>query len=177
VSNPKILTLNNQPAIINVGEEKNYKFTTGSTVTSTAGGSIETPQFEVGSTFVGVTLSILPEVTQDNFIILKINPTISEISKQHVDEKGNPNLAPDIKIKQLASVVKVKNNKKILLGGLIQNKSENKVTKVPVLSAIPILGHAFKSNKKVNTKSELIIVITPKLVRGDETEPTLENLD
>jgi len=177
VSNPKILTLNNQPAIINVGEEKNYKFTTGSTVTSTAGGSIETPQFEVGSTFVGVTLSILPEVTQDDFIILKINPTISEISKQHMDEKGNPNLAPDIKIKQLASVVKVKNNKKILLGGLIQNRSENKVTKVPVLSAIPILGHAFKSNKKVNTKSELIIVITPKLVRGDETEPTLEDLD
>jgi general secretion pathway protein D len=177
VSNPKILTLNNQPAIINVGEEKNYKFTTGSTVTSTAGGSIETPQFEVGSTFVGVTLSILPEVTQDDFIILKINPTISEISKQHMDEKGNPNLAPDIKIKQLASVVKVKNNKKILLGGLIQNRSENKVTKVPVLSSIPILGHAFKSNKKVNTKSELIIVITPKLVRGDETEPTLEDLD
>ena len=177
VSNPKILTLNNQPAIINVGEEKNYKFTTGTTTTTTAAGAIQEPQFKVGSTFVGVTLSIIPEVTEDNFIILKINPTISEISKQHVDENGIPNLAPDIKIKQLSSVVKVKNSKKILLGGLIQNKSQDKVTKVPFLSAVPLLGNAFKSKNTVNTKSELIIVMTPKLVRGDESEPTLEGLD
>ena len=51
------------------------------------------------------------------------------------------------------------------------------MTKIPILSAIPILGHTFKSNKKVNTKSELIIVIMPKLVRGDETESTPEDLD
>ncbi len=177
VSNPKILTLNNQPAVINVGEEKNYRFSTGSTVTSTAGGSVETPQYEVGSTFVGVTLSILPEVTKNDYIMLKINPTISEISKQHTDARGNPNLAPDIKIKQMASVVKVKNENKILLGGLIQSRSEDKFTEVPVLSSIPILGHAFKSKKKVNTKSELIIVITPKLIKGDETTSTLADLE
>lgn len=177
VSNPKILTLNNQPAIINVGEEKNYKYTLGSTTTTTNGVVQSEPQFEVGSTFVGVTLAIVPQITKDNFIILKINPTISEISKQHVDENGNANMAPDIKIKQLSSVVKVKNSKKILLGGLIQNKSENKITKIPGLGSIPILGHAFKSKKKVNSKSELIIVITPKLIRGDENAPTLEDLD
>ncbi len=177
VSNPKILTLNNQPAIINVGEEKNYKYTTGTTTTTTAAGAIQEPQFEVGSTFVGVTLSIVPEITQNDFIILKINPTISEISKQHVDENGNPNLAPDIKIKQLATVVKVKNNKKILLGGLIQNRSQNKVTQVPILGSIPLLGNAFKSSKTVNTKSELIIVMTPKLVRGDENEVTLDEIE
>ncbi len=177
VSNPKILTLNNQPAVINVGEEKNYKYTLGSTTTTTNGVVQSEPQFEIGSTFVGVTLAIVPQITKDDFIILKINPTISEISKQHVDELGNANMAPDIKIKQLSSVVKVKNSKKILLGGLIQNKSENKITKIPGISAIPILGNLFKSKKKVNTKSELIIVITPKLIRGDENAPTLEDLD
>ncbi len=177
VSNPKILTLNNQPAIINVGEEKNYKYTTGTQTTTTNGTVLQQPQFEVGSTFVGVTLSIIPEVSQDNFIILKINPTISEITQRHLDENGVPSLAPDIKIKQLSSIVKVKNNKKILLGGLIQKKSENIVTKVPVLGNIPILGQAFRSKKKVNSKSELIIVMTPKLVRGDEGEPSLEKLE
>ncbi len=60
---------------------------------------------------------------------------------------------------------------------LIQKKSENIVTKVPILGQIPILGHAFRSKKKVNSKSELIIVMTPKLVRGDEGEPTLEKLE
>ncbi len=177
VSNPKILTLNNQPAIINVGEEKNYKYTTGTQTTTTNGTVLQQPQFEVGSTFVGVTLSIIPEVSQDDFIILKINPTISEITQRHLDENGVPSLAPDIKIKQLSSIVKVKNNKKILLGGLIQKKSENIITKVPVLGNIPILGQAFRSKKKVNSKSELIIVMTPKLVRGDEGEPTLEKLE
>ena len=177
ISNPKILTLNNQPAVINVGEEKNYKYTLGSTTTTTNGVVQSEPQFEVGSTFVGVTLSIVPQITEEDFIILKINPTISEISKQHIDENGNANMAPDIKIKQLSSVVKVKNSKKILLGGLIQNRSENKITKVPGFSAIPILGHAFRSKKKVNSKSELIIVITPKLIRGDENMPTLDELE
>jgi len=86
-------------------------------------------------------------------------------------------MAPDIKVKQLSSVVKVKNERKILLGGLIQNKSENKITKTPALSAIPILSNAFKSRKKVNTKSELIIVITPKLIKGDEHEPSLSDLE
>ena len=177
VSNPKILTLNNQPAIINVGEEKNYKFTTGTQTTTTNGTVLQEPQFEVGSTFVGVTLSILPEVTQDNFIILKINPTISEITERHLDENGVPSLAPDIKVKQLSSIVKVKNNKKVLLGGLIQTKTENRVNKVPILGEIPILGHAFRSKKKVKSKSELIIVMTPKLVRGDEGEPSLAKLE
>jgi general secretion pathway protein D len=177
ISNPKILTLNNQPAVINVGEQKNYKYTMGSSTTTTNGVVQSEPQFQVGSTFVGVTLSVVPEITKDNFIILKINPTISEISKQNTDEYGNANMAPDIKIKQLSSVVKVKNEKKILLGGLIQTRSEDKITKIPGLSAIPILGNAFKSKKKVNTKSELIIVITPKLIRGDETEPTLDDLE
>ena len=177
VSNPKILTLNNQPAIINVGEEKNYKFTIGTQTTTTNGTVLQEPQFEVGSTFVGVTLSILPEVTQDNFIILKINPTISEITERHLDENGVPSLAPDIKVKQLSSIVKVKNNKKVLLGGLIQTKTENRVNKVPLLGDIPILGYAFRSKKKVKSKSELIIVLTPKLVRGDEGEPSLEKLE
>lgn len=177
VSNPKVLTLNNQPAVINVGEEKNYKYTLGNQTTTTNGVIQSEPQYEVGSTFVGVTLSIQPEITKDENIILKINPTVSEISQTHLDEDGNPNLAPDIKVKQLSSIVKVKNENKIIIGGLVQNKQEDSITRVPVLSSVPLLGNAFKSKKKVNTKSELIIVITPKLIRGDEKDLSLAELD
>ncbi|OQX74786.1 MAG: hypothetical protein B6D59_01165 [Campylobacteraceae bacterium 4484_4] len=176
VSNPKVLTLNNQPAIINVGEEKNYKYSLGSTVSTTPGGAIETPQYEVGSTFVGVTLSIVPEVTKNDFIMLKVNPTISEISERHLDEKGNPDLAPDIKVKQLSSIVKVKNGRKVLIGGLIQKREEDKINKIPLLGDIPLLGYAFKSKNKVHTKSEMIIVITPRLVSGDG-EDSLASLE
>ncbi len=177
VSNPKILTLNNQPAVINVGEEKNYKYTLGTTTTTTNGVVQSDPQFEVGSTFVGVTLGIVPEVTQDNNIILKINPIVSEISKNHIDDNGNPNLAPDIKVKQLSSIIKVKNNQQVVIGGLIQKRTENKVTKIPLLGDIPLLGHAFKSHNKVKSKSELIIVMSPKLISGDKTTPSLGELE
>lgn len=177
VSNPKILTLNNQPAIINVGEEKNYKYTLGTTTTTTNGVIQADPQFEVGSTFVGVTLGIVPQVTQDNHIILKINPIISEISKNHVDKDGNPNLAPDIKIKQLSSIIKVKNNQRVIIGGLVQKKVEDKITKIPLLGDIPLLGLAFKSKTKVKSKSELIIVMSPKLITGEESTLSLDELE
>jgi general secretion pathway protein D len=177
VSNPKILTLNNQPAIINVGEEKNYKYTLGTTTTTTNGVVQSDPQFQVGSTFVGVTLGIIPEVTQNNHIILKINPIVSEISKNHIDANGNPNLAPDIKVKQLSSIIKVKNNQQVIIGGLIQKRVEDKTTKVPLLGDIPLLGLAFKSKVKVKSKSELIIVMTPKLITGDKSTPSLGELE
>ena len=177
VSNPRILTLNNQPAVINVGEEKNYKYTTGTQTTTTNGTVLQEPQFEVGSTFVGVTLSIIPEVTKNNYIILKINPTVSEITERHLDANGVPSLAPDIKVKQLSSIVKVKNDHKILLGGLIQTKTENKDNKVPILGNIPLFGGLFHSNQKVKSKSEMIIVMTPKLIKGDESQSSLANLE
>jgi len=177
VSNPKILTLNNQPAIINVGEEKNYKYTLGTTTTTTNGVIQSDPQFEVGSTFIGVTLGIVPQVTQDNHIILKINPIISEISKNHLDKDGNPNLAPDIKIKQLSSIIKLKNNQRVIIGGLIQKRVEDKITKIPLLGNIPLLGLAFKSKTKVISKSELIIVMSPKLITGEESTLSLDELE
>ncbi|HIP46677.1 MAG TPA: hypothetical protein EYG95_03865 [Campylobacterales bacterium] len=177
VSNPKILTLNNQPAIINVGEEKNYKYTLGTTTTTTNGVIQSDPQFEVGSTFIGVTLGIVPQVTQDNHIILKINPIISEISKNHLDKDGNPNLAPDIKIKQLSSIIKLKNNQRVIIGGLIQKRVEDKITKIPLLGDIPLLGLAFKSKTKVISKSELIIVMSPKLITGEESTLSLDELE
>lgn len=177
VSNPKVMTLNNQPAVINVGEEINYRYDTGSTTNVSDGTTTITPSYEVDSTFVGVTLDITPQVTENDFIILKINPVVSEVSKNHIDDTtGIPFLAPDIKIKQLSSIVKVKNNNKVLIGGLIGNNKEVTDTSVPVLSSIPILGHAFKSTGDVTTKGELIIVIIPRIVDGMHN-PSLDSID
>ncbi len=176
VSNPKVMTLNNQSAVINVGEEVNYRYDTGSTTSTTNGTTTTIPNYETDSTFVGVTLDITPQVTNDDYIMLKINPIVSEISKEHIDANGVPFLAPDIKIKQLSSIVKVKNGNKILIGGLI-NKNENITnTSVPVLSSIPLLGRAFKSDKKTVTNSELIIVLIPHVIDVD-AKPNLSELD
>lgn len=175
VSNPKIMTLNNQPAIINVGEEINYRYQTGSS--QNTDGTLLTQDFEVDSTFVGVTLDITPQVTDDGFIVLKINPIVSEISKNNIEAGQTiPSLAPNIRTKKLSSIVRVKDGDKVLIGGLISKRDDITDTSVPGLSAIPILGEAFKSSAKVATKSEMIIVLIPHVVTGKQS-PSLENLD
>ncbi len=176
VSDPKIMTLNNQPAIINVGTEVNYRYDSGSTTTTSSGGTTTTPNYETDSTFVGVTLDITPQVTENGYIILKINPVVSNIADKHIDANGVPYLAPDIKIKQLSSLVMVKNNNKILIGGLISKQDGNTNNNVPFLSNIPLIGHLFKSNAKNNQDSELIIVISPHIINNSNT-PTLKKYE
>ncbi|MFK5882471.1 MAG: hypothetical protein QM482_09685 [Sulfurospirillum sp.] len=176
VSNPKVMTLNNQPAVINVGTEVNYRYNDGSTTSVSNGTTTTTPSYTTDSTFVGVTLDITPQVTSDNFIMLKINPIVSEISKEHIDSNGVPFLAPDIKIKQLSSVVKVKDGNKVLIGGLINKNTHTTVTSVPLLSSIPLIGQAFKSDAKVVTNSELIIVLIPHIVDVNK-KPNLSDFD
>jgi len=178
VSNPKVMTLNNQPAIINVGTEVNYRYQTESTTDLSSDTGNTAISYENDSTFVGVTLDITPQVTRDDYIILKINPVISELvtESQHTDENGIPILAPDIKIKQLSSIVKVKNNHKVVIGGLIGKNETFEDTSVPGLSSIPLLGLAFQSTSKVIKRGELIIIITPRIVDGNHN-PTLDDLD
>ncbi|MDD3463341.1 MAG: hypothetical protein PHW07_06840, partial [Sulfurospirillaceae bacterium] len=110
--------------------------------------------------------------------MLKINPVVSEkaIGGEHIDANGIPFLAPDIKIKQLSSMVKVKDGNKVLVGGLISRTDTVRDTSVPGLSSIPFLGEAFKSSSKVAASSELIIVIIPHVVEG-LTTPDLEKYE
>lgn len=179
VSSPKVMTLNNQSAVINVGTEVNYRYDIGSTTTATTATPITTVNYQVGSTFVGITLDITPQVTDDGYIMLKINPIVSELDPagKHVDATtGIPYLAPDIKIKQLSSVVKVKDGNKVLIGGLIGKSETKNDTSVPGLSSIPLFGEAFKSESKVISNSELIIVIIPHIVNGTTT-PDLGQFD
>ena len=179
VSNPKVMTLNNQPAIINVGTEVNYRYQTQSTTDLSSNTGNTATSYQNNSTFVGVTLDITPQVSKSGEIILKINPVVSELdttSNTPVDRNGVPVLAPDIKIKQLSSIVKVKNNNKVIIGGLISTSDTIKDTSVPGLSSIPLLGKAFQSSAKTTTKGELIIVITPRIVNGTHN-PSLDELD
>ncbi len=187
ISNPKVMTLNNQPAVINVGDQINYKYQTGAITTTTTGNPVGTNTYTIGSVFVGLTLNIVPEVTDDGFIILKINPVVSEPIQQeegldynqHPDDGNFPNLPagsetdssirqmpPDVKIKQLTSIVKVKNGHKVVIGGLISNRVINSNTKVPILGDIPLLGRAFHHTGTESQKVELIVIITPRIVNG-----------
>lgn len=178
LSNPKILTLNNQPALITVGDTINYNVPTEITITQT--GNLGTQSYSPSSIFVGILLNITPEITDDNNIILRINPSVSEL-KDPTQLKLNENqkfreIAPDTKEKKISSVLKVKDGSTIIMGGLITNSKNLSVNGVPILKDLPIVGYAFKSKNQEYSNTELVFVIKPKIIKSNKKSISLKDL-
>ena len=168
ISSPRVMTLNNQPALISVGRELFYKIQSASTA-SGGGGAVAAQGELVDSVFAGILLDITPEIDANGMITLKINPSISET----VDAVGANNalrkIPPDLLRRQIASVVKVRDGEHAILGGLITSKTGYKVNKVPLLGDIPLLEYAFKHEEKIETVEELVLIITPHIVKNGKS--------
>jgi len=172
LSNPKVLTLNNQPAVINVGKQLSYLYQNGSIVGTTT--TPTTVTNTLGSVFVGLTLNIIPEVTEDGYIVMRINPVTSELLNEESGTNSTNEISaertmpPDTRVKQMTSIVKVKDQQKVLIGGLIEKKTYKNDTKVPLVGDIPVLGRLFHNTEDSVKKSELFILITPTLIKKDQ---------
>ncbi len=165
VSSPRIMTLNNQPAMISVGEDIYYK-TTSSTVIQ--GGSTAAAQTEiVESVFNGVLLDITPEVDTNGMITLKINPSISQPSQQLVEQVVRT-MPPNMTRRQMASVIKVKDGHHAIIGGLITSQTGTKINKVPLLGDLPLFEYAFKHEERINKVIELVLIVTPHIIKNSK---------
>jgi len=154
ISNPKITTLNNQKALITIGETVNYSYQ--KTITDKNGNVVVTNV--PGSAFVGVLLDILPQISDNNVIIMRINPSISSISQL------NNNLPPNTLDKKLNTIVRVKDGYTIILGGLITDEKTLKVNGVPVLKEIPLIKYLFSYKEQISNRKELVFVLTPHII-------------
>jgi len=180
ISNPKVLTLNNQPALITVGTEYFYKIQNSTILAGSTSGTSQTTQNEtVNSIFAGVLLDITPEIANDDTITLKINPSISQtrikLSSVEKDQQART-MPPDLDRRQLASVVTVKDGNSIVIGGLIDKSESMASNKVPLLGDIPGLGYLFKYEEKVVDTTELVIVIQPHIIKKENNTLSLSDL-
>lgn len=175
ISNPKIMTLNNQPALITAGTELFYKTIYTSTL---AGGTTGTQsQTEVvSSVFSGVLLDITPEISKDGTITLRINPSVSETASTISADNAKRTMPPDLSRRQISSVVTVKDGSRVVLGGLINRKSSNNTTKIPFLGDIPLLGYMFKQEGVTEKVEELVIIIEPHIVKKEGDNVSLSDL-
>ena len=177
ISNPKILTMNNQPAVISVGSEYFYKILSSTAQQGSGGGVAATQQNEeVSSVFAGVLLDITPEIDDAGRITLKINPSLSETIVPISQGETARDVPPDLNRRQLSSVVTVQDGERVILGGLISSKDSIDETKLPILGDIPILGWLFKSELKINKIEELIIVIEPHIIKAGKQTISLSEL-
>jgi general secretion pathway protein D len=168
VSSPRVMTLNNQPALISVGQELFYKIKSSSTASS-GGGAVAAEGELVDSVFAGILLDITPEIDDNGMVTLKINPSVSDTVDTISPDSGVRTIPPDLKRRQIASVIKVKDGQHAILGGLISSQTGFKDNHVPVLGDIPGLGTLFKRQEKINKVEELVFIITPHIVKNSKS--------
>lgn len=163
LSNPKLAVVNNEEAEILVGEKQAYvttTTTTGQTTTTTA----ETVTF----VDVGIQLSVTPTINSEGFVSMKIRPEVSSVTRFLVTPSGNR--IPIIETSSAETAVMVKDGVSIAIGGLRKDEKKEDRRKVPVLGDIPLIGFVFNSFTQETTRTELLILITPHIVYGEQVE-------
>ena len=110
-----------------------------------------------------LSLKVTPQITPDNRIILDIDVKNDSIGTITV-ASGGVNV-PSIDTKEIVTQVLLNDGQTVVLGGVLQTTHREDSTKVPFLGDIPVLGNLFKTTSKTNNKDELLIFVTPKIVR------------
>lgn len=163
LSAPKVSTLNNQKAIIRIGRQDVF-FRAVVTPASTTSAAFTT--YSPDSVTEGIILSVTPQVGQDGRIMLSIHPTITE--KVGTAVAPDKNTAPILDVRETNTVVTVADGETVFIGGMMQERTQETVKSVPLLGDIPYLGALFRGNDQVKKKTELVILITPRIVRPGE---------
>ncbi len=171
LSRPQILVNDNEDARIQVGEE--IQLVTN--VERLDNGNVRS---DVEPRELGVILEVTPSISPDGFVRLDIAPQISALTTR-TTQVSEDFEAPVISQRRANTTVTVQDGQTIVIGGLIQNSTDSRDTKVPLLGDIPLIGAVFQSKRATQTKTELLIVITPRVIPSDETllDLTLEEVE
>jgi general secretion pathway protein D len=161
LSTPQLLTLDNEEAEINVGENVPYLTRQDSTSTTSAY-PVNYNTYEYKD--VGVILTITPNINQENFIRLKISQQVTKVISGVSTDTTKPSIPTTLKRTAKTTVV-VKDNETVVIGGLVGDSTDDSTNKVPFLGEIPILGWLFKAKTLAREKTNLYIFLTPHIVR------------
>lgn len=148
VSQPRVVTADRQTASIKSGEEIPYQEASSSGATS------------VSFKEAVLSLEVTPQITPDDKIIMDL--MVNQDSRGEVT--GG---IPSINTNEVTTQVLVGNGETVVLGGIFQSEVATQTTKTPFLGDIPYLGRLFKRTEKINERSELLIFITPKIIKND----------
>ncbi|MBN3040346.1 MAG: hypothetical protein JW867_04400, partial [Candidatus Omnitrophica bacterium] len=161
VATPKITVTNNQEARVHIGERQAYI-----TNTTTQTSSATTISEDVTFVDVGIQLNLTPTINDEGFVTFKINPEISNVSSYLTTSEGNR--IPIINTSSTQTTVMVKDAATIMIGGLKEERDTKEGEEVPFFSRIPLLGNIFKKSNTSKYRNELLLLITPHIIEGDE---------
>jgi general secretion pathway protein D len=162
LSTPRIFTSNNVEAEINISQSVPFVLSTR----EDANGNLT---FNYSFQDVGIILTVTPRITSNGFVTMDVQQTASEL-------QGFTDFnAPIVNQRQAATTVTVKDGETIILGGIIRNSVQATTRKLPLLGDIPILGNLFKTNTTTKNRTELLVFLTPTVVRTPEDARALRD--
>lgn len=173
LSNPRISAVNNKEAKILVGTTKPY--ITSTTTTTTSGPTVSE---EVNFIDVGVKLFVTPTIHSDDFITMVIRPEVSTAATSIITATENE--IPIVDTSEVETTIRVKDQQTVILGGLIKEETSLTENQVPVLGSIPIVGRAFSSKQNESSKTEIVILLTPRIINGEsqaEIERVIDDME
>jgi len=151
ISSPRLITANQREATIEQGVEIPYQESSSSGATTT--------QFKKAV----LSLKVTPQITPDNRVILDL--TVSKDSVGQLVASATGGFVPSIDTREIVTQVLVNDGQTVVLGGILETERREAETKVPWLGDIPVLGHLFKTTSKTDNKDELLIFVTPRILR------------
>lgn len=176
LSSPRVTAMNNQKALIKVGNDE-YFVTDISSQTTSAGDSIVTqPDIELTPFFSGIALDVTPQIDADDGVLLHVHPSVITTAEQvkEVFFDGQTVQLPlaQSAIRETDTLIRALSGEIVVLGGLMQTRTTDQQSKTPILGDLPGLGRLFKSTRQREQKTELIILIKPTVVKRP-TQTTL----
>ncbi len=189
LSSPKISVLNNQAAVLKVVDNLVYFTVSASTVAAANAPSVTTFSTTVNSVPVGFIMSVVPQISESDTVLLNVRPTISRKLTDVADP--NPSLAnpcgipvpvggcnipaiasliPVIQTREMESLMRVQSGQTAVLGGLIQDSVTNIEDGIPGVRTVPGIGALLSQRKDINQKTELVIFLRPTVIR----EPSMD---
>lgn len=167
LSSPRISTMNNQKAIIKVGTDE-FFVTDVSTTTITGTATTSTPNIELTPFFSGIALDVTPQISEQNAITLHIHPSVSQVSDQqkNITIGGINQTLPLARstVRESDSIVRAHSGQLVVIGGLMQDRVVGATAGMPGLGKLPLVGSAFRHDRRQSIKSELVILLKPVVI-------------
>jgi len=171
LSSPKLSVMNNQTATLKVVDNRVY-FSIAVTPGTTTGTTITAPTYTTTAipVAVGFTMNVTPEINDSDYVTINVRPTITRIIGYVNDP--NPaltgtvlNRVPEIRTREMESIIRVNSGQIAVLGGLMQDEINNLSDGIPLLGDIPVAGNLFKNRNDTKTKTELVIFMRPVVIK------------
>jgi MSHA biogenesis protein MshL len=180
LSSPRIATLNNQKAVLKVGTDDFFVTNVSTTTTTGVTGNTSSPTITLQPFFSGISLDVTPQVDEGDHVMLHVHPVISTVTEKtktiNLGTSTGSLVLPlaSSAVNESDSIVRVEDGFIVAIGGLMKQRQSGDKSQLPGLGDTPVIGGLFGQRSNSYSKSELVILIKPTIIRGESSwEPDL----